>query len=611
MQFDRLNRRLEGISNASLKEYPVRNLYRLMYMPEIWYEAYANIYSNEGAITKGVNENTLDGFSKARIDRIIKALQEGTYRFTPVRRVYIPKRVGNKKRPLGIPTGDDKLVQEVARIILERIYEPIFSGNSHGFRPARSCHTALEQIRQHWTGIKWFIEFDIEGFFSNMDHKIMVKLLEKRIDDRRFTKLIEGMLKAGYLEDWTYHPTYSGTPQGGIVSPILSNIYLHELDIFMKELEKEFTKGKVRKVNPEYTYFALRKGDIRREIDQTGKRPELIETLKELDRESKKLQPKDFHDENYKRLRYCRYADDFILGIIGTKDEAREIMENVKNFLASELNLRTASDKTGISSGKEGTQFLSYSISMYSTDKLVRIKVKGRYTKRRTVSNRVALRVPDGKAQNFCQRYGYGNWQTNKPTHRPILYQSSDLEIISTYNAELRGLANYYCLAGDVKIKLGKLEYMSNYSLFHTLAARHKTKKPKILNKLKRGNEYAHRYDVKGEHRMIKVFRLKHMDRKPKNWDVDKELNTICLTSPRNELVKRLNCEICEYCGRNDLPLESHHVRKVKDLRDRPNLKKWEEVMIARNRKTLVICSECHDLLHAGKLPDSRYLGQV
>lgn len=609
MQFDRLSRRLEGISNASLKGYPIRNLYRLMYMPEIWYEAYANIYSNEGAITKGVNENTLDGFSRERVERIITALREEKYRFTPVRRVYIPKRTGNKQRPLGVPTGDDKLLQEVSRIILERIYEPIFSGNSHGFRPGRSCHTALEQIRQHWTGIKWFIEFDIEGFFSNMDHEIMVKLLEKKIDDRRFIKLIKSMLKAGYLEDWTYHPTYSGTPQGGITSAILSNVYLHELDTFAKKLERTFTKGKGRRANPEYTSLARQKRDIRREIDQTGKRPELIKRLKELDRASKKLPPKDFYDESYRRLRYCRYADDLILGIIGTKDEARKIMEDIKSFLAAELNLRTANDKTGITSGREGVQFLSYYIPMYSTDKIVRGKVKGRYMKRRTVSNRVALRVPEGKAQEFCQRYGYGNWQTQRPVHRPQLYQSSDVEVISTYNAELRGLANYYCLAGDVKAKLGKLEYMSNYSLFHTLAAIHKTKKPRILGKLKRGNEYVCRYEVKGEHREIKVFRLKHMDKRPKAWNVDEMPNTLCLTSPRSELVKRLNYGICEYCGRTDQSLESHHVRKVRALRKRPNLKIWEEIMVARNRKTLVICSECHDLLHAGKLPDSRYSG--
>ncbi len=197
MQFHRLSRRLEGISDASAKGYPIRNLYRLMYMPEIWYEAYANLYSNKGAITKGVNENTMDGFSAKRVERIIAALREGEYRFTPVRRIYIPKRTGNKKRPLGVPSGDDKLVQEVSRIILERIYEPIFSDNSHGFRPGRSCHTALEQIKRRWTGVKWFVEFDIQGFFDNMRHEILEESLQEKIADKRFIKLIRGMLKAG------------------------------------------------------------------------------------------------------------------------------------------------------------------------------------------------------------------------------------------------------------------------------------------------------------------------------------------------------------------------------------------------------------------------------
>lgn len=286
-------------------------------------------------------------------------------------------------------------------------------------------------------------------------------------------------------------------------------------------------------------------------------------------------------------------------------------MEDIKSFLASELNLRTARDKTGITSGGEGVQFLGYHISMYSTDKLVKGKVKGRYMKRRTVSNRLALRVPEGKAQDFCQRYGYGDYQALKSIHRSQLCQFSDIEIISTYNAELRGLANYYCLANDVKTKLRKLEYMSNYSLCRTLAARHDVRKSRILKRLRRGNEYVHQYKVKGEHYEMKVFKLKHMDRKPKTWDVNRIPNSLRLTSPRSELVKRLNYGVCEYCGQTELPMESHHVRKVKDLRKRPNLKTWERVMIARNRKTLVICLECHDLLHAGRLPDSRYSRQA
>jgi len=607
MQFIGLSKRLEIIENASKKGRTVRTLYRLMYIPDIWYEAYANIYSNEGAITKGINENTLDGFSEMRVETIVKALKEEKYRFTPARRIYIPKRTGNKKRPLGIPTGDNKLVQEVCRIILERIYEPIFSDKSHGFRPYRSCHTALEQVRKYWTGTKWFIEFDIKGFFNNMNHEIMVELLSKKIDDKRFIKLIKDMLKAGYLEDWKYHPTYRGTPQGGVISPILSNIYLHELDSFMKELEKEFTKGKKRKVNPEYQSLNDQKNRIRKEIDKFGLKPELTERLKKLDRESKTLPSKDMHDEGYRRLRYCRYADDFIVGIIGTKDEAKEVMEKVRTFLQKELKLQLADDKTKISSGNEGIKFLSYDISTYSTDKIVRTKVHGRYASKRSVSNRISLRAPALIAQEFCQRYGYGDWQATKPTHRPELSNASDVEIISTYNAELRGLANYYCLASNVKSKLSKLEYMSNYSLFRTLAAKHKTQKAEILAKLKKGNEFIHEYVVKGEARKLKVYRLKHMDKKPKTWNVDEIPNTLYLASPRNELVKRLHHRECEYCGRHDLPLESHHVRKLKDLKKKPNKKKWEQVMIARNRKILVICTECHDLLHAGKLSDKRY----
>jgi RNA-directed DNA polymerase len=223
MQFDRLNRKLEGITDASIKGNRVKDLFQLMTNnKEIWFEAYANIYSNKGAITKGVNDNTLDGFSEERIEGIMEQLKQKRYRFTPAKRVYIPKRNSRKKRPLGVPTGDDKLVQEVVRILLERIYEPIFSEHSHGFRPNRSCHTALEHIRKKWTAIKWFIEFDIKSFFDSMSHEVMISLLEKKIDDKQFIKLIRCMLKAGYLEEWKYYPTYSGTPQGGIVSPILT-----------------------------------------------------------------------------------------------------------------------------------------------------------------------------------------------------------------------------------------------------------------------------------------------------------------------------------------------------------------------------------------------------
>ena len=445
MQFDRLNRKLEGITDASIKENRVKDLFQLMTNnKEIWFEAYANIYSNRGAITKGVNDNTLDGFSEERIEGIMEQLRQKRYRFAPVKRVYIPKRNSSKKRPLGVPTGDDKLVQEVVRILLERIYEPIFSEYSHGFRPNRSCHTALEQVQKKWTAIKWFIEFDLRNFFDSMSHELMVSLLEKRIDDKRFIKLIGCMLKAGYLEEWKYYPTYSGSPQGGVVSPILSGIYLHELDCFVEQLIQQFRKGKQRQLNPEHKKLTYQKYCIRKEIDRIGKMPHLMNQLRELDNRQKMLPYGNPYDENYRRLRYCRYADDLILGIIGSKDEAREIMQQIERFIVNTLKLQVASEKTGICSGKEGITFLSYRISTHRTDKVIRTKSNGRYARQRTVKDRIRLDIPNGKAQKFCQRYGYGNWDQMKPIHRVKLTSLSDEEIVLIYNAELRGLANYY-----------------------------------------------------------------------------------------------------------------------------------------------------------------------
>jgi RNA-directed DNA polymerase len=607
MQFDRLNKRLEGISDASMKGYPIRNLYRQMYMPEIWQEAYARIYSNKGAVTKGVNQNTLDGFSSERVEKIIQALKEEKYRFSPARRTYIPKRSNSKLRPLGIPTGDDKLVQEVVRILLERIYEPIFSKDSHGFRPNKSCHTALEQIQREWAGIKWFIEFDIKGFYDNMDHEVMIQLLKKKIDDKRFIKLIGLMLKAGYLEDWKYQPTYSGTPQGGVVSPILSNIYLHELDTFIEELSYQFTKGKKRERNPEYQQVKYQKSCIRKEIDLLGRTPELIAKLKALDRIQKTLPSSNQHDPDYRRLRYCRYADDFLIGVIGTLDEAKEIEAVIKTFLEKELRLIVSEDKTGIHTGKEGVEFLSYGIVVNRGDKIMKVKAGNRYTRKRTIVDCIKLFVPEDRPRKFCQKYGYGNWEEISPIQRLPLCIASDVEIIQLHNAELSGFANYYLLAKDVKAKMNRLEYMSNYSLFKTLACKHKTRITKIMAKLKRGNNYVHFYEVKGELRYVRVFKRKHMANKPSNCATDEIPNINCLISPRSELVKRLNTRICEYCRRSDVALESHHVHKLKDLRKKPNLQKWEEIMIARSRKTLVICKECHNLLHAGQLTEARY----
>ena len=227
---DTVRKRLETLGEVSRQGKRVNGLFRLMESQDMYLKAYANLYANKGATTKGIDGATMDGFSEDRVINLIELLRERRYAPKPVRRVYIPKKNG-KLRPLGVPSGEDKLVQEVARMLLERIYEPTFSHDSHGFRTGRSCHTALEHIRHNWNGVKWLIDVDIKGFYDNINHTKLIALLEKKIDDKRFIGLIKAMLKAGYMEDWTFHKTHSGAPQGGIVSPILANAYLHELDI--------------------------------------------------------------------------------------------------------------------------------------------------------------------------------------------------------------------------------------------------------------------------------------------------------------------------------------------------------------------------------------------
>ena len=233
---------LKSLAEKSKDElYRFKRLYRNLYNPEFYWLAYKNIYANDGSMTAGADGTTIDGMSNEKINEIIASLRDHSYRPKPAKRVYIAKKNSSKKRPLGIPSTNDKLLQEVVRMILEAIYEPTFSDNSHGFRPKRSCHTALKEIVTLFTGAKWIIEGDIKACFDSFDHHITIQLLRKRIKDEAFISLMWKFLRAGYMEQWTYHETYSGSPQGYGVSPILANIYLNELDEFMAKICEEIS----------------------------------------------------------------------------------------------------------------------------------------------------------------------------------------------------------------------------------------------------------------------------------------------------------------------------------------------------------------------------------
>lgn len=608
---------MDSIARASRKGRKVNGLFRLLTNPEVlWKQAYANIYSNKGAMTKGVNDNTLDGFSEERANHLIGMLVNRQYCPKPVRRTYLPKKNG-KMRPLGIPTGDDKLVQEVVRIILEQIYEPIFSDYSHGFRPGKSCHTALRQVVRPWNGIKWIIEFDIKGFFDNINHTKLIEILKKKIDDKRLIELMRKMLKAGYVKNWKHNSTWSGMPQGGIVSPILANIYLHELDMFMNRIGCQFNKGERRKQRPEYSALISRMQSVNlklqriREERYSGTPPDrqkLLQERRELQKLMHQTNSKDHFDPNYRRLRYVRYADDFIIGVIGSRKEAETVMRQVKEFIERELLLEVAEDKTCIKKGKEGVRFLGYDLKICSVKPKIRKVVTGNGTcVTRTTSGTMQLHVPAERIFQYAGKNGYGDMGSFRPRSRPGLLQRSDVEILLVYNAEMQGLANYYTLAQGYKTSLKHLIGLAQYSLFATLAHKHHTTISKIAGQMKLPDQNGHglRVTVNGKPKLYKLFRLKdHVPPKPDSNDIDRPLGTAWLTASHTELIRRMEANRCEYCGKEGGYMEVHHIKALKDVKD--GKQPWQQLMSAMRRKTLVLCVDCHRELHSRGLPDWR-----
>lgn len=582
----------------------VNGLYRLMKSPSLWDQAYQKIASNRGAMTPGVDGKTFDGYSPEKVSTIIAKLVEGNYRPAAVRRVFIPKANG-RMRPLGIPTTEDRLVQEVVRILLNEIYEPLFHEESHGFREGRSCHTALKSVHAVWTGVKWLVDVDVVGFFDNIDHAILLRLLEQRIADQRFIALIRGMLKAGYMENWRFHRTLSGTPQGGVVSPLLANIYLHELDEWMQARMAAFNKGEKRRRTPEYKNCRSRLSKLRRRVEEhrASENPDptviasLLDEISRQSAENRTIPATDSFDPNYRRLRYCRYADDFLIGVIGSKAEARQIMEEVRIFLAEHLKLEVSKEKSGITHASDGARFLGYDICTNTNNNAHRANFGGRRVLRRGLKDRVQLRVPREKVLRFVQNKKWGSFDSCKPTHRPALLYASDVEIAHAYNAELRGFANYYALASDVKRKLNKAEYLAFGSFLRTLANKHKSTTTRIARRLRQGQDYYVRYEVQGKPRSVKLWKLKDLEKRVLRYGVIDAVPHTPFVYRQTELVERLNARVCERCGSTDRPCEVHHLRRLNDMRREADILGY--LRAARKRKRIVLCINCHKMAHS------------
>lgn len=582
--------------------YKFERLYRILFNEELFYVAYQKIASNGGSTTKGSDGRSIDEMSLARIETLIASLKDESYQPHPSRRVHIPKKNG-KTRPLGIPAFEDKLVQEVVRMILEAIYEGHFETTSHGFRPKRSCHTALLHIQKTFSGAKWFIEGDIKGFFDNIDHDVLVGILRERISDDRFIRLIWKFLKAGYVEDWTFHNTYSGTPQGGIVSPILANIYLDKLDKYVKEYIRHFDMGTKRRPGKESNDLANeRKRTVRKlkKIKDGTEKAALVARLKAIEQERAAFPSGDEMDGSYRRLKYIRYADDFILGIIGSKEDVLRIKEDIKSFLSESLALELSEEKTLITHTGKSAKFLGYEITVTRTNHQRR-DVQGRL--RRTYGKRVRLNVSMATLRDKLLEYGAmeiklrNGKEVWKPKCRSGLIFNDDLEILDRYNRETVGFCNYYLIANNCVV-LHNFRYIMEYSMYKTFAGKYRSTVRKINKKYRLNKLFTVKYEQKGVIKSRTFYKTSFKRRTTAfNGSCDIEPYSIADVS-RTNLTDRLKAEKCELCGATG-KLIMHHVRNLKDLKGKES---WKRLMSARKRKTIALCPSCHRLRHLGKV---------
>jgi group II intron reverse transcriptase/maturase len=558
---------------------PCDELYRQLFNPQMYLLAYGRLYSNQGALTPGPDGETADGMSLGKIGRIIDALRHERYRFRPARRVYIPKKNG-KVRPLGLPAWSDKLVGEVIRLLLEAYYEPRFSDRSHGFRRGRGCHTALGEVANTWTGTTWFIEGDISDCFGSLDHDLMIRTLAEKIHDNRFLRLLRNMLEAGYLEDWVWNATYSGAPQGGVVSPILSNIYMDRLDKFVETvLIPEYTRGPRRRRNPPYeramkaAAAAHRRGDHR--VASTWRT------------QRRQLPSSDPQDPDYRRLRYVRYADDHLLGFIGPKAEAEQIKARLATFLREDLKLELSEDKTLITHARtDAAEFLGYEI--ITQDSRSRPRVNGR----------ISLRVPAEKIKAKRALY----LDRGQPASRTELMHRDDLTIISTYGSEFRGLVQYYLPASNVS-RLNRLQWVAETSMLKTLARKHDATVSKMARKHKTkidtpyGPRKCFEATVERPGKKPLVARFGGIPLKRQRTAILDDRLPEPVATRGKELISRLRAGRCELCEER-ASVEVHQIRRLADLARSGPQPMWAQLMAKRRRRTLVVCPPCHHTIH-------------
>ena len=596
---EKSERVLKALSDHSQSsDYKYERLYRYLFSEEMFAVAYQRIYAKQGNMTPGTDGKTIDEMSLERIERLIVSLKDESYQPHPARRVYIPKKNG-KKRPLGIPSFEDKLVQEVVRLLLEAIYEGHFEGTSHGFRPHRSCHTALGMIQKSFAGAKWFIEGDIKGFFDNIDHNVLISILRERISDERFLRLIRKFLNAGYVEDWKYNKTYSGTPQGGIISPMLANIYLDKFDKYIKEYAAKFRKGDRRSINPEYWRLNNKKNWLKKKLQKTSDeqiRKSYLYEIAQLSKQMLSTPHKDAMDADFRRMQYVRYADDFLISVIGSKSECETIKADITQFMREQLKLELSDEKTLITHAQDKAKFLGYEIFIRKSDAVKRNKDG---VLKRDFNGAVVLTLNSAVIQKKLTEYnalevrnidGKDIWWS-KP--RRYMTPMKPEDILAQYNAETRGLYNYYSLAANVSKECASFAFIMKMRMFKTLGWKLNTSARKVRQKYQKDKDFVIPYnDAKGKQK-YRVFYNEGFKKRNAQFDVDYDKLPQTMYVPYPSLVERLKDGRCELCGKEG-KVVMHHVRTLTKLKGN---NEWEKLMLKRHRKTLVVCEDCNSMI--------------
>jgi len=593
--------RLEHLRQRnSDREWVNCDVYRLMYKEDLYILAYERIKSKPGNMTPGTDEETLDGFSLETIRGIIQEMRTEQFRFKPVRTTFIPKTNG-KMRKLGIPCVRDKIVQEVMHLILEAIYDsphgPYFQETSHGFRPNRSCHTALREFRGKWSAVNWIVEGDIRACFDELDHHVLVSLLHKKIHDQRFLNLIGKLLKAGYMDlHGTKRDSLVGSPQGSLVSPILANVYLHELDEFVEGLRQELEKGKEKHRDPIYRNVSKQKARMAARGETRTKE------FKAIVKWMRTLPSRQVYDPEYIRIRYLRYADDWCVGVNGSHALAEEIKQRIKTFLRDGLKLTLSEEKTHITNARTEEAFFLGTTLKIGNGGTAKVKQMTNWTgktfKRRTTGWETVMKAPLPKLVKRLSERGFCTTE-GEPTPKSGWAFLDAEQIVSLYSSVNRGIQNYYRFA-DNWGQLNRIQYILQCSLAKTLARKYQISMTKVFKRF--GKQMTiHVAGKDGKKDREVSFSLNHdwakrrdAFQEGKHSDIDLVRTAIQMRT-RSKLGKP-----CCICGEIE-QTAMHHVRHIRKLSHKRMATGFNRVLRAMNRKQIPVCTACHVRIHRGE----------